>query len=76
MKSQSYTEFEELETVKPNPPSNAVCAKKCKRREEDNLNINGMIYYEDTKECMCVIGMKGVVQQAGSDICYFGNYFL
>ena len=73
LKGHTYTSSDDYESIKPNPPTNEVCAKECRSRREDNPNINGMIWSEDTKECKCMIGMMGKNQTTGYDICYFGK---
>ena len=75
LKDEVYTEKGGYELVKPNPPTNKVCAKICKKRKENNPNINGMMWTANIKRCLCVIGMEGRWMQTGYDICYFGTSF-
>ena len=71
LKGQSYTGSDGSESIKPNPPTNEICAEKCEKRKKDNPNINGMIWYVNTKECWCMIGMRGQKDWSGYDICYY-----
>ena len=73
LKGQSYTDYDSSESITPNPSTNEVCAKLCKKRREDNPNINGLLWSVDTKQCQCMIGMKGKKKWTGYDICFFGK---
>ena len=71
LKGHTYTSSDDSELIKPNPPTNEVCAEKCKKRIEDNPYINGMIWQAKSKRCGCMSGMQGAIQWTGYDICYF-----
>ena len=72
LKDHSYTDVVESESVQPNPRTVIECAKKCSKRREKKPNVNGMTWDVNTKECHCMIGMKGKKQLTGYDICFFG----
>ena len=72
LKGVSYTGNDDSEKITPNPLNNEMCAQKCStRRKEHNPRINGMIWYVNTKQCWCMIGMRGEKEWSGYDICYF-----
>ena len=76
LKDQYYTGRDNFAKVKPNPPTNIVCAEKCKTRREKNPSINGIAWFVHSKECWCMIGMRGKKSYPGYDICYFGESLL